>query len=60
VAHRIQSYAQVPGFQRIGFGTGVWLIDENEGTDRAGLKRLIIEKYAVAKDQGDLESIILV
>ncbi|GKU06205.1 heterokaryon incompatibility protein [Fusarium langsethiae] len=60
VTHRIQSYAQVPGFQRVGFGTGVWLIDENEGTDRAGLKRLIIEKYAVAKDQGDLESIILI
>lgn len=58
VSHRIQSHAQVPGFQRVGFGTGIW--DGNEGTDRAELKRLIIERYVVAKERGNLESIILV
>ncbi|KAK2591066.1 hypothetical protein QQS21_011242 [Conoideocrella luteorostrata] len=58
--HEAQRYACVPGFKRVGFGTGVWLTNANEGTDKAGLERLIVERFFAAKQRGELEDIVLI
>lgn len=58
--HCMHSFAASAVFQRVGFGIGVWVQDENGGTDKLGLRRLIVERFAAAKKRGDLQSIIII
>lgn len=58
--HCMHSFAASAVFQRVGFGIGVWVEDENGGTDKLGLRRLIVERFAAAKKRGDLQSIIII
>ncbi|KPM45528.1 hypothetical protein AK830_g1068 [Neonectria ditissima] len=59
VKHDIHSHAHVPGFQRVGSGVAQWESGGEEGSGKDALVRLIVDKWEVAKEHGDLEDILL-